>query len=169
MCEDASSARGVERVRVKLFVMVEDTLWEGSATGCPSQGFSETERFGDWEICGEVYKWGSRDGLFRLNLTSSLCKALVDAANGVACGLDRNHKDWLLEAGLSCELSSQKGASCCWDDLITTSMGVVLVSHDINDIVPDASLVLLSEGTFFGYPLETGFDGVSDLPEVLSL
>jgi hypothetical protein len=98
-----------------------------------------------------------------------LCNALVDAANGVACGLDRNHKDWLLEAGLSCELSGQKGASCCWDDLIATSVGVVLVSHDINDIVPDASLVLLCEGTFLGYPLETSFDGVADLSEVLSL
>lgn len=43
------------------------------------------------------------------------------------------------------------------------------MSHDIYDIVSDASLGLLCKGTFLGYPLETGFDGVSDLSEVLSL
>ena len=104
-----------------------------------------------------------------MNLTSSLCQTLVDAAHGVACGLDLHKEDWLLEAGLSCELSSQKGTSRCRDDLITTSVGVVLVSHDIYDIVSDASLVLLCKGTFLGHPLETGFDGGLDLSEVLSL
>ena len=44
-----------------------------------------------------------------------------------------------------------------------------MVSHDIYDIVSDASLVLLCKGTFLGHPLETGFDGGLDLSEVLSL
>ena len=149
--------------------MVEHTLWEGSSCCCQSECFCQTKGLGNWQICCQVYKWGALYWLFRLHLTPTLSKALVNAAYSFSWALDLNEKYGLLEAWLSRQLSCVHCSSCCRYDLVAPTVGIVLMCHDIHDVVACSTLVLVGKNTFFGNPLETSLDRVTNLPKILSL
>mmetsp|Transcript_42646 Transcript_42646/g.56307 ORF Transcript_42646/g.56307 Transcript_42646/m.56307 type:complete len:802 (-) Transcript_42646:104-2509(-) len=149
--------------------MIEDALREGTAGGGGAEGLGETEGLGDGEEGGHVDERGTLDGVLRLNNTSSLGEALVDATDGVIGALDLDLEDGLDESGGSGQLGGVEDASGGGHDLATTSVDSIGVESNIHDVEADTAHLLVADSTLLGGPLEGGLHGVLDFVEVLHL
>ena len=138
--------------------MVKHALREGSTRCCQSERLCQAKRLSDWQEGGQVCQWSALNWLLGLHLATALRQALIDTADDLTWALDLHQKDRLLETGLSGKLGGVHGSAGRWNDLVTASVGVVLMGHDIHNVVACASLVLVRENTFFGDPLEASLD-----------
>lgn len=149
--------------------MVKHALREGSACCRQSECVRQSERLRDWQEGGHICQRCALDGLLGLYLTAALREALVDTTDGIAGTLDLHQEDRLLEARLSCQLSCVHGSASRWNDLVATSVSIVLMRHHIDDVIAGTSLVLVRQDALLGDPLEACFDRVTDLSQVLCL
>lgn len=156
-------------VTVHLFPMIEDALREGTAGSGGTESLGETEGLGDGEEGVHVDERGALDGLLRLDDTTTLGEALVDATNGVIGALDLDAEDGLNESGGSGELGSVEDTTGGGHDLATTSVDSIGVKSDVHDVETDSTHLLVGHTTLLGGPLESGLGGVLDLVKVLDL
>jgi hypothetical protein len=110
----------------------------------------ETEGLSDWEVSLNHDKWGSGNWLFTNNDTSALSKATIDTTYCIIRALNFDQEDWLLEAGLGSEFSSEEDTSGSWGNLTTTSVNSISVEGNILDVETNTSHVLISHNTFLG-------------------
>ena len=123
--------------------MVKHALWEGSTSCSQSECVCEAERLSDRQESGHVSQGSALDGLLGLHLPAALRKALVDTTDSIARALDLHKEDRLLEARLSCQLSCVHCSASRWNNLITTSVSVILVCHHIYNVIAGSTLVLM--------------------------
>jgi hypothetical protein len=79
-----------------------------------------------------------------------LGKATIDTTYSIIRALNFDQEDWLLEAGLGSELSSEEDTSGSWGNLTTTSVDSIGVESNILDVEANTSHVLISQNTFLG-------------------
>jgi len=147
--------------------MIETALGEGLAGGEGSKMSGETEGVSDREVSLDVEEGSSHNGFFGEDDSSSLREALVDTVHDVVGGRDIDEVDGLLESGGSSVLASVEDSSSSGDDLSTTSVDGIGMKLNIEDVEFNTSHGFLSEDSFLGGPLESGFHVVLDFTEVL--
>ena len=143
LSEGLCAAAWLEWVRVELLPVVKHALREGSASRRQSECVCQSERLRNRQVSSHVCQRSALDGLLGLYLSAALREALVDSTDGVARALDLHEEDWLLEARLGCQLSRVHCSASRWNDLVATSVGVVLMRHHIHDVIAGTTLVLV--------------------------
>ena len=123
--------------------MVKHALREGSARRGQSECVRQSERLRNRQVSSHVCQRSALDGLLGLYLSAALREALVDSTDGVARALDLHEEDRLLEARLGCQLSRVHCSASRWNDLVATSVGVVLMRHHIHDVIAGTTLVFV--------------------------
>jgi len=162
-----NSAILFEGISLEFFPMVEHALWECTARGSCSEGLGESEGLSDGQMSLELDEWGSGNGLFTNDYTSSGGEARVDATNCIIRALNFNKENWFLESWGCSQLGGVEDTAGSWDDLTTTSVDSIGVEGDVVDVESDSTHVLFGHNTFFGCPLEGSLSGVLDFVQVL--
>ena len=156
-------------IRVEHLPMREDALREGTARSGSTESLGETEGLSDGEEGSHVDERGTINGLFRIDNTTTLGEALVDATNGVIRALDLDLEDRLDESGASSQLRGVEDTASGGHDLATTSVDGVSVESNVHDVEANTTHLLVSHSTLLGGPLEGSLHGVPDFIEVLNL
>jgi hypothetical protein len=87
-----------------------------------------------------------------------LSHGLINWTNYIIWGLNFDQEDWFLESWLTGELTSVENSSCGWNNLTTSSVDSISMKIDIMDIESTSSHVFVTQGTFFGGPLESSLN-----------